>query len=426
MEYSLRQRRQLWLYTFLCPAIDRFARIVRDIAPAEEIFDSPPEALGRIVGADTLARMRRLNSEEYIDALLERLRARSVEFVCRGDERYPACFEELADFVLPPELLFVRGNPELNVDRAIAVVGTRDCSPEGACIARSFARDFARAGAAVVSGMAVGIDAAATEGALDGGGRAIGVLACGVDVPYPAQNQPLARRLLESGGSLISEYMPGMRAHALYFPVRNRLIGALALGTLVVQAPERSGALNTAGHALNCGREVFVVPGSILDARFAGSNALLMDGAAPALTSFDVLAPLGLVGLDERERYSAPVECTAAAVDPPAPAARAAPRARSAAPRARSAASRNRAAETPAPAAPPADPGAARRALDALAPDERRVAELLLEHERSFDEIISQTDFDTARLNSLLTMLKIKRIIYETTGKHFRIDDALR
>ena len=372
MEYSLSQRRRLWLYTFLCPAIDRFARIVRRIAPPEEIFDSPPAQLESIVGAETLARMRRLNTDAYIDALIERLEARGVSFICRGDDDYPECFEQLTDFIVAPEVLFVRGAHEFP-GRAVAVVGTRACTPDGARIASDFARDFARAGVAVVSGMAVGIDASAVEGALDGGGRALCVLGCGVDVPYPAENQKLVRRMLEAGGTLVSEYLPGMGANRAFFPVRNRIIAALAAGTRVVQAPARSGALNTATHALNCGRDVFVVPGSILDAKFAGSNALLRDGAAPALESRDVLEMLGFARV-EAERKTAQRSVAQAAPEP-----------------------------------------------GGLTDDELTVVRLLYEGERSFDEIISQTELDTAKLNSLLTMLKIKGIIDETTGKHYRI-----
>ena len=372
VEYSLSQRRRLWLYTFLCPAIDRFARIVRRIAPPEEIFDSPPAQLESIVGAETLARMRRLNTDAYIDALIERLEARGVSVICRGDDDYPECFEQLTDFIVAPEVLFVRGAHEFP-GRAVAVVGTRACTPDGARIASDFARDFARAGVAVVSGMAVGIDASAVEGALDGGGRALCVLGCGVDVPYPAENQKLVRRMLEAGGTLVSEYLPGMGANRAFFPVRNRIIAALAAGTLVVQAPARSGALNTATHALNCGRDVFVVPGSILDAKFAGSNALLRDGAAPALESRDVLEMLGFVRV-EAEQKTAQRSATQAAPEP-----------------------------------------------GGLTDDELTVVRLLYEGERSFDEIISQTELDTAKLNSLLTMLKIKGIIDETTGKHYRI-----
>ena len=368
MEYSHEQRCRLWLYAFLCPAVDKFSRITQMIAPPEEIFDSPPDELKKYVNDETLSRMRAHNTESYIDAMLDKLSSRGVDFICRGDDDYPYCFEQLSDIIVPPEVLFIRGFRELPDGRAIGVVGTRSCTPDGERIAHDFAREFASEDVTVVSGLALGIDAAAMTGALDGGGRTVGVLGCGVDVPYPAANQTLVKRMLDAGGTLVSEYLPGMSANPAYFTVRNRIIAAMCQGTLVVQAPKRSGALNTASYALSCGRDVYVVPGSILDAKFAGSNALLRDGAAPALCPRDVMEPLGFVmrqsegARPKRKRESAP-----------------------------------------------------------LSDDELSVVRLLRENEYSFDEITAQTDFDAARLNSVLTMLKIKGIIDETTGKHYRI-----
>lgn len=373
VDYTFRQRCMLWLYSFVCPAADRFAAILRNIASPEEIFDAPPDELRRIVGEDTLNGMRRHNTQQYIDGMLEKLEQRGITFICRGDDEYPECFDQLEDIVVPPQVLFVRGSRDIAPGRAIAIVGTRSCTPDGDKIAHMFARDFARVGAAVVSGMAVGIDGAALEGALDAGGRTIGVLGCGVDVPYPAQNQALAARMLENGGSLISEYLPGTSAMPRNFPVRNRIIAALAAGTVVIQAPKRSGSLNTASHALVMGRDVFVVPGSILDARYEGSNALLRDGAIPALCSADVLELLGFRQLGETAAYD---EGGSAAADVP---------------------------------------------VSGLNDDELRLTILLREREHSFDEIVSETGFDTAKLNSLLTMLKIKGIIYESAGKRYGI-----
>jgi DNA processing protein len=394
VDYNERQRAQLWLYTYVCPAIDKFRRILREIGSPEEIFAAPPGALEKFVGADKLARMRRQNSAGFVDALLERLHARGVSFVCRGDEDYPQCFEDMQDFIVPPEVLFMRGERAVLNGRAVAIVGTRSADNEGMEIARDFARDFARAGVNVITGMALGIDAAAAEGALDGGGRVLGVMGCGVDVPYPADNQKLVRRMLDSGSALVSEYLPTTKGMAPFFPVRNRIMAALAEITLIVQAPRRSGALNTASHALNCGHDVFVVPGSIRDARYAGSNALLRDGAAPALESRDVLEAMGMSRGERTTRQAADG------------AAQAGRQVRGAAERACASGA-----------------SSANRPKPSLTDDELSVVRLLYEREHSFDEIVSQTDLDTAKLNSLLTMLKIKGIIYETTGKHYRIKD---
>ena len=286
MEYSQRQRKHLWLYAFVCPAIDRFSRIVQKIAPPEEIFDSPPDALKKYVSEEAIAKMRAHNSESYIDAMLDKLRTRGIDFICRGDDDYPDSFEEVSDIIVPPEVIFLRGARELPGKRALGVVGTRSSTAEGERIAHDFAREFAEYDITTVTGMALGIDSAATQGALDGGGRVVGVLGCGVDVPYPADNQTLVKRMLDNGGTLMSEYLPGTQPNPFYFPIRNRVIAAMCKGSLIIQAPRRSGALNTATHALNCGRDVFVVPGSILDPKFAGSNALLSAGDKYSRTAF--------------------------------------------------------------------------------------------------------------------------------------------
>ncbi len=258
------------------------------------------------------------------------------------------------------------------------------------------------------------------EGALDGGGRVLGVMGCGVDVPYPAGNQKLVRRMLDSGSALVSEYLPTTNGKAYFFPIRNRIMAALAEITLIVQAPKRSGALNTASHALNCGRDVFVVPGSIRNACFAGSNALLRDGAAPALESIDLLETMGISPSDEIMQQAADLSNTARKGK--------SSRAATSNADANDAASGNTARTGKASRAASAnadanDAASANRPMPSLNDDELSVVRLLYERERSFDEIVSQTDLDTAKLNSLLTMLKIKGIIYETTGKHYRIKD---
>ena len=492
VDYNERQRAQLWLYTYVCPAIDRFRRILREIGSPEEIFAAPPDALEKFVGADTLARMRRQNSAAFVDALLERLRLRGIYFICRGDDDYPQCFEDMKDFIVPPEVLFMRGDRRALNGRSVAIVGTRSADNEGLEIARSFAHDLARSGVNVITGMALGVDAAAAEGALDGGGRVLGVMGCGVDVPYPAGNQKLVRRMLDSGSALVSEYLPTTNGKAYFFPIRNRIMAALAEITLIVQAPKRSGALNTASHALNCGRDVFVVPGSIRNACFAGSNALLRDGAAPALESIDLLETMGISPSDEIMQQAADLSNTArkgkssraatsnadandAASGNTARTGKAsraasentdandtasgnaartgkASRVATANADANDAASSNAARTGKASRAATAnadvndtasgnvartgkasraasanadanDAASANRPMPSLNDDELSVVKLLYERERSFDEIVSQTDLDTAKLNSLLTMLKIKGIIYETTGKHYRIKD---
>jgi len=197
----------------------------------------------------------------------------------------------------PPSRLYIRGDPDLELlaQPAVAVVGARSCSPYGAQVARTLAREVAAAGVVIVSGLARGIDAEAHRGALDAGGVTVAVLGCGVDRDYPAANAELARRIMESGGLIVSEYEPGVEPAPWRFPARNRIIAGLCASTLVVEARERSGALITADFALEAGRDVLAVPGEITSALSAGTNALLRLGAVPVTGAGDVLELFGLL-----------------------------------------------------------------------------------------------------------------------------------
>ena len=215
----------------------------------------------------------------------------TVVALARGDPRYPGRLAELHD---PPERLFVRGAAvALLSEPAVALVGSRSCSPYGAQVARTLGRELAGAGVTVVSGLARGIDGEAHRGALKAGGPTVAVLGCGIDRDYPRSHATLARRIAESG-LLVSEYPPGVEPAPWRFPARNRIIAGLALATVVVEARERSGALITADFALELGRDVFAVPGEITAALSAGTNDLLRQGAAPLLGAQDVLDALGI------------------------------------------------------------------------------------------------------------------------------------
>jgi DNA processing protein len=217
--------------------------------------------------------------------------------VRRGALGYPPRLRDLHD---PPERLYVRGpSAEILARPSVAIVGARSCSPYGAQVARSLARELATMGLAVVSGMARGVDAEAHRGALGAGGLTIAVLGCGIDRDYPSRHSDLARRIAERG-AVISEYGPGIEPAPWRFPARNRIIAALGLATVVVEARERSGALITADFALELGREVFSVPGEITSGLSAGTNDLLRQGAAPLLGAVDVLDALGLARASPR------------------------------------------------------------------------------------------------------------------------------
>jgi len=196
-----------------------------------------------------------------------------------------------------PSELWIRGSrplDELCASPCVAIVGSRHPTHAGLAFTRKLACGLAQAGVAVVSGLAMGIDAAAHAGALDGSGRTIAVLGCGIDRLYPMRNVALGQRV-EAAGAVVSEWAPGVEPSPWRFPVRNRLIAALADATVVVEAAINSGSLITVDHALTLGRDVLAVPGAAWTSLGEGVNKLLREGAVPVTSVHDVLDALGIV-----------------------------------------------------------------------------------------------------------------------------------
>jgi DNA processing protein len=214
--------------------------------------------------------------------------------VARSDPAYPAPLLELAD---PPLAVFAAGAaagpPPAIPGRALAIVGARRAGAPALALARRLAAFAAGSGVCVVSGLALGVDAAGHQGALDAGGQTVAVLGCGPDVAYPRTNAGVHRRILETG-LVLAEYPPGTPPAPWRFPARNRLIAALAVAVLVVEARARSGALITADHALDLGRDVLAVPGWAGSPAAAGTNGLLKAGAGMIENEEDLAAWLGL------------------------------------------------------------------------------------------------------------------------------------
>jgi DNA processing protein len=206
------------------------------------------------------------------------------------DPAYPAALKEIAD---PPPLLFVRGNPAILSNRQLAIVGSRNPSPLGLRYARDFACALAQDGWTIASGLALGVDAAAHRGALEGGGTTLAVAGTGLDMVYPARHRELAEAIVEAGGALVSEFPTATPPQAGNFPRRNRIISGLAKGVLVVEAALRSGSLITARMALEQGREVFAMPGAVNNPLARGCNALIKQGAKLVETEEDILEEFG-------------------------------------------------------------------------------------------------------------------------------------
>lgn len=260
---------------------------------------TPAELIPQVKGAgdERIESVRRSWRGWTADGVRERAAEHGLAGWCRCAPDYPAALRLLPD---PPPVAWVRGDASLlagPTDRTLGIVGTRRPTLTGRDAARRIAAGISRAGGLVVSGMALGIDAAAHEGALSVGMPTVAVLAGGAERASPPSNRRLYERILERG-AIVAELPPGARPQRWSFPGRNRLIAALSAGTLVVEAPLRSGALITVTHALALGREIFAVPGSLSADTCEGSNRLLVDGAGAVLEAADLQVALDLQPVD--------------------------------------------------------------------------------------------------------------------------------
>lgn len=287
-----------------------------------------------------------------------------IRLVSIRSAEYPANLRNIYD---PPALLFVRGDFQPHDVNAVAIVGTRRATPYGRLVSETLARDLVARGVTVVSGLAIGADAAAHRGALSAGGRTIGVLACGLDVPYPRETMELREQAVKSG-AVISELPLGTPARPPRFIARNRIISGLSLGVVVTEAPERSGALITADIAANQGRQVFAVPGSVNSELSRGTHALLRDGARLAASADDIADELDLA---DAELAKAPAQ----QVEEPA--------------------------------------------VSGLTGDERSLLSALSLQQRHIDDIVHHCQLPPSRTSAGLLMLELKGLVRRLPGSMF-------
>lgn len=280
---------------------ERIASCLRSGAPPESLLERADPALPFApASADRAGRGGERTAGSDVRA--ERLEALGVRVVPYPHPDYPEALRTLED---APLVLSVRGHPEVLRAPAIAIVGARAATRAARELARRLACELAISGFTIVSGLARGIDGAAHRGALEAGGRTIGVLACGIDRIYPPEHRGLAEEMIEAG-AIVSELPLGALPRPLHFPLRNRIISGLVLGVVVVEARERSGSLITVRHALAQGREVFVVPGAVDGPYATGTNQLLREGARAVRSASDVLEDLGLDASQVREKSRDP------------------------------------------------------------------------------------------------------------------------
>jgi DNA processing protein len=283
----------------------RQQRLLDVFGDAETAWQAAPLDLAH-TGLDrkTLQNLLALRDTLDLDAEMARIEHVGAHVLTLLDDGYPRLLRQIQQ---PPPLLYVKGTYTAADDFAVAIVGTRHVKAAGLEVTRYIAGDLARNHVTVVSGLARGIDTQAHVAALEAGGRTLAVLGSGMDVIYPYENAALAQQIAAQG-ALISEYPLGTQPERCNFPVRNRIISGLALGTLITQAGEGSGALITANFALEQGREVFAVPGSALDRGWSGNNRLLQRGEAKlVLRARDVLEELNLTMVSQQAEVRAVV-----------------------------------------------------------------------------------------------------------------------
>ncbi len=310
------ERVSAWLRLLLAPRLGASGvrRLLDRFGSAEAACSASPaqlEAAGLV--PDTRAAMRQADSQR-LESALAWLAQPGHRLVSWDEDDYPALLRRAPN---PPAALFVAGAVDLLWSAQVAIVGTRNPTAAGRDLADDFARSFARAGFTVTSGLAEGIDAAAHRAALAVGGGTIAVIGTGPDLSYPARHAELAAEIAAKG-AVVSEFPPGTEARREHFPARNRIIAGLSLGTLVVEAALRSGALITARLAGEAGREVFALPGSVHNPMAKGCHRLIREGAALVETSAEVIEALGPVAAELADHLRARLD---ARVDPaPAPA----------------------------------------------------------------------------------------------------------
>jgi DNA processing protein len=264
-------------------------RLLKEFGSPDAVFASSISSLKSVVKADIAAEISKGIADDVIAPALAWLEDGNNHIVTLADSDYPQALLNIPD---PPLLLYVKGRLDLLNRSALAIVGSRSATPQGINNAEGFAKSLSDAGLCIISGMAHGIDAAAHRGALRGQGSSIAVVGTGLDKVYPAANRDLAHALAQQG-ALISEFPLGTPPLAANFPRRNRLISGMSLGCLVVEASLQSGSLITARLALEQGRDVFAIPGSIHAPQSKGCHALLKQGAKLVETAQDILEELG-------------------------------------------------------------------------------------------------------------------------------------
>lgn len=394
-----------WLWLAHRPGINEHTKVLllQSIGSPEGVFTAKQKDFDGIPGLTSSGRkaLEDKNLEPY-RAALELCRKKGIHILTYLDEAYPRRLKNIYD---PPLVLYYKGRlPDFDAFPAIGVVGTRHCSVYGASVAGQFGREISSCGGLVVSGLAEGIDASAMKGALEADCPTVGVLGTGADVVFPKVNQELFRRV-EEQGCILSEFLPGTGAFKWNFPKRNRIISGLSLAVVIVEAPEKSGALHTARAALDQSRDVYVVPGNVDLPTFAGSNRLLREGACPVCRGWDVMSEYTSIFPDKIRKAlcDAPESKDG---NPPIGVAPRRPAEKAKEPVPRKTLEKEKRGPSP-------DFKTKRQGLN---PEEAAIADCLLGGEKTVDEVIAATGIPSGVLLRRLTMLELRGVLVRRPG----------
>ena len=384
-----------WLWLAELPGLGNQARLalLRHFGSPEAVFFADREELLLAEGVTKAQAELALNRDlAWADHILADCQRLGLRVLTIRDAEYPKRLRSIFD---PPLLLYVKGRlPAFDEEAAVAVVGTRECTPYGAACAERLGHEIAACGGVVVTGLARGVDSAAARGALRGGNTVVGVTGNGLDLYYPYESRFLYDDVA-AAGALISEYPPGSGADGWHFPVRNRIMSGLSVAALVVEAPERSGALITARLALEQGRDVYAVPGPIDAPDSVGCNRLIRDGAGLAASGWDVLR-------DYEARFPGKLHPLGET-----PAWTPLPTRRRAAPKAE---------EAP----EPAPPALRTAGLEGLTDDQIALLRVLeAEAPTHVDDLIEVTGIPARRAASALTLLEVDGLVRQSDGKRY-------
>ncbi len=355
----------IWFDSFDFISYNKKARII-------EIFKNPCEIcvkskliekkslLLKILKEEEFLTLVKEANEESVNKVLNSLENLKINAITKFSQEYP---ETLLNIDSPPFVIYYKGDISLMNSNCFSVVGSRTITNYGKVVTEKFVKGLVEVGFTIVSGLASGVDTVAHRTTLQNNGKTIAVLAGGLDEIYPVTNTMLAQEIVQSGGLLISETRPKKKAEAFMFPIRNRIIAGLSRAVIVTEARENSGSIHTKNYAIDYGRDVFAVPGSIFDASSYGTNKMIVDNEAKAVVSVD----------DILEEYS----IRRFAVKP---------------------------------------------AKSNFTAEETIIIELLREKERSFQELVETSGLEVKKLNTLLTLLSIRGIIKKLAGNVYYLN----